>query len=116
MGFIEWATLGGGDLVLSIANLVLVLIALTLVLRVSCRIRGKIGRKFLVIAFIVLTIKILFEVLNEIGIATIGASDLYVKLAETIFLVLVIIYFKGIKVVINNIDSGRIAKRAKKKE
>lgn len=118
MGFIEWATLGGGDLVLGIVNLILVLIALTLVFVTSYRIKGTIGRKFLDVAFMVLAIKILLELLNELGIITIGASGLYMKLAETIFLILAIVYFRGIRTVINTIDGNRIdkIKRAKKKK
>jgi len=115
MGFVEWATLGGGDLVLSIANLVLVLIALTFIFATSYRIKGATGRKILDVAFVVLAIKILLEVLNERGIARIGSSDLYTKLAETIFLILAIIYFKGIKVVIDDMDNNIAKKAAKKK-
>ena len=115
MGFVEWATLGGGDLVLSIVNLVLVLIALTLVFVTSYRIKGKTGRKFLDVAFVVLAIKILLEVLNELGIARIGSSDLYTKLAETIFLILAIIYFRGIRIAIDSIDNNIAKKAAKKK-
>lgn len=118
MGFIEWVSLGGGDLVLSIVNLVLVLIALTLVFATSYRIKGRMGRKSLVAAFIVLTIKILFEALNEIGITAIGASGIYMKLAETTFLVLAIIYFRGVQTAIYSIDRGIVKKRerAKKKK
>ena len=110
MGFVEWLTLGGGDLVLSIANLVLVLIALTFIFATSYRIKGATGRKILDMAFVVLAIKILLEVLNELGIVRIGSSDLYTKLAETIFLILAIIYFKGVRIVIDNMDRDRIAK------